>query len=52
MTENAVFTMVIVLSLVWGGFISLLGYAMRRESRKRSTTGSPAEGSRSREKQS
>jgi heme/copper-type cytochrome/quinol oxidase subunit 2 len=35
MTDSAFITMMVVLSLVWGGFSALLFYAMRRESRKR-----------------
>lgn len=35
MTDSAFITMVVVLSLVWGGFSALLVYAMRRESRRR-----------------
>lgn len=34
MTDSAFITMIIVLSLVWGGFGILLTYAIRRESRK------------------
>lgn len=34
MTDSAFITMAVVLSLVWGGFASLLVYAMRREARK------------------
>ncbi|MFZ1729666.1 MAG: MetS family NSS transporter small subunit [Bacteroidota bacterium] len=37
MTDNAFITMIVVLTLVWGGFAALLTYAVRRESRKRKT---------------
>ena len=34
MTTTAIFTMIAICSLVWGGFLSLLFRALRHESRK------------------
>jgi hypothetical protein len=36
MTDQALFTMLLVLGTVWGGFVLLLLYALRRESQKTS----------------
>lgn len=37
MHDQALVTMIVVLALVWGGFILLLLYALRRERRKINT---------------
>lgn len=36
MTDQALITMLTILGTVWGGFLLLLGYALRREARKNS----------------
>lgn len=36
MTDQATITMLLLLGAVWGGFLFLLGYALRREAHKKS----------------
>lgn len=43
MTTAAVVTMVVMLTLVWGGFATAVGVALYREKRKRRTAGRPDE---------
>ncbi|MCP4658946.1 MAG: methionine/alanine import family NSS transporter small subunit [bacterium] len=46
MTTTAIVTMVLICGLVWGGFATILVFAIRRERRKRvASDGENAEGS-------
>ncbi len=38
MTTTAIVTMILICGLIWGGFVTILVYAIRREGRKRMTS--------------